>query len=166
MQLAKFREMCIRDRHSGFTYNRIVTNEKNIPLDFQFIEVNSDFFKIMGIGRKKIVGMNFSDIFPECSINYSDWIAECGKVALAGCGRFDKEFYCRMTKKWLYLSVYSLEKGFFAALYRDITEQKSAEKQLKKAKLAAEEANQAKSQFLANMSHEIRTPINGMVRCV
>ena len=47
--------------------------------------------------------------------------------------------------------------------YRDITEQKSAEKQLKKAKLAAEEANQAKSQFLANMSHEIRTPINGMV---
>lgn len=149
--------------HSGFTYNRIVTNEKNIPLDFQFIEVNSDFFKIMGIGRKKIVGMNFSDIFPECSINYSDWIAECGKVALAGCGRFDKEFYCRMTKKWLYLSVYSLEKGFFAALYRDITEQKSAEKQLKKAKLAAEEANQAKSQFLANMSHEIRTPINGMV---
>lgn len=31
---------------------------------------------------------------------------------------------------------------------------------LKRAKAAAEEANQAKSDFLANMSHEIRTPIN------
>ena len=31
------------------------------------------------------------------------------------------------------------------------------------ARIAAECANQAKSQFLANMSHEIRTPMNGII---
>ncbi len=34
---------------------------------------------------------------------------------------------------------------------------------LHKAKKAAEDASQAKSQFLANMSHEIRTPLNGIL---
>lgn len=36
-------------------------------------------------------------------------------------------------------------------------------RQLKIAKMAAEESAKAKSEFLANMSHEIRTPLNGIV---
>ncbi len=38
-----------------------------------------------------------------------------------------------------------------------------AEEKLKRARLAAEQANIAKSSFLANMSHEIRTPMNGII---
>jgi signal transduction histidine kinase len=48
-------------------------------------------------------------------------------------------------------------------LRSEIAERKLIERDLGKAKLAAEESNRAKSAFLATMSHELRTPLNAII---
>ncbi len=48
----------------------------------------------------------------------------------------------------------------FNAFFRDITNKKIIDNEIREAKVLAEKSTKAKSVFLSNMSHEIRTPLN------
>ncbi len=63
------------------------------------------------------------------------------------------------------LTAISSEKGkeIIHTVWRDITEQKIAQKKIIDALEKATESDRLKSAFLANMSHEIRTPMNGII---
>ena len=66
---------------------------------------------------------------------------------------------------WLDFQVFSLDSGELVLMIRDVTEKKISH-DLRRAKEAAEQANELKSAFLASMSHEIRTPLNGVLSMV
>ena len=84
-------------------------------------------------------------------------------VPLVRAGRLRAILYVNQAqpRRWTTDEV-TLVEGVAARVW-DAVERARAERALADAKLAAEEANLAKSTFIANMSHELRTPLSAII---
>ncbi|MAF49464.1 MAG: ATP-binding protein [Rhodospirillales bacterium] len=65
--------------------------------------------------------------------------------------------------RWIMINEYKTTDGGTLLVRTDITETKRREKELERAREAAETASRAKSEFLSSMSHELRTPMNAIL---
>ncbi len=111
----------------GFTYNKIITDKDGKPIDFVFLEVNSAFEKMTGLSKRRVVGKRVTNVISGAET--TDWIGVYGRVALEG-DSFVLESFSKQLNKWFSISTYSPRKGFFVALFSDITARKKAEKEI------------------------------------
>jgi two-component system CheB/CheR fusion protein len=109
--------------------------------------------------RETLVGLTYEDLFdhePQSPI-----LSMLDRVRRSQ-NREMSEYFAVNTKRWYDANVFPTDGG--AALYMsDVTARKETEVHLERARLAAEDASQAKTQFLTNMSHEIRSPMSAIL---
>ena len=132
------------------------------------IFVNEEFTKITGYSAEEAIGK--TPRFLQGEKTDRKTLDELKKCLLAG-EPFKGEIinYSKSGREyWLDINLVPIKDADgkitnFAAIERDISDNKAAEKQMLWAKEEAEYANKSKSEFLANMSHELRTPMNGII---
>ena len=125
----KYRSL-FENMNSGFAYNEVILNDDNNPIDYRYIEANSQFEKLTGLKVSDIIGRTVTEILPGIENDPADWIGRYGNVALTG-EPLTVEDYSESLDRWYKVSGYSPKKGFFAVTFSDITDRKRAEKKLK-----------------------------------
>jgi len=116
----------LKNLECGYSLQRILLNSKGKPTDFEYLQVNPAFEKLMGLKAKGIIGKRVTEVFPDFKKKRIDWIKFYGQVAVTGKSQ-TCDFYSNSMKKWIHVNAHSPKKGYFISEFYDITERKQTE---------------------------------------
>jgi len=122
--------LLFENMNTGFAYHEVLVDDNGKPIDYRFIETNSQYEKLTGLKVSNLIGRTVTEILPGIENDPADWIGKFGNVGLTG-EPLTVEDYSEPLDRWYKVSGYSPKKGFFAVTFSDITDRKRAEKKLK-----------------------------------
>jgi len=124
----KYRSL-FENMNAGFAFHEVIVDGNGKPIDYRYLEVNSQFEKLTGLKVSDMIGKTVTEILPGIENDPADWIGRYGNVGLTG-EPLSIEDYSEQLNRWYKVSGYSPKKGFFAVTFSDITDRKRAEKKL------------------------------------
>jgi PAS domain S-box-containing protein len=137
----------------GFAYCQMVFDKDGHSEDFIYLAVNNAFERLTGL--KDVIGKRVTEIIPRIKELNPELLDIYGHVALTGkAERFEIDF--KPLSLYLLVSVYSSAKGYFVAIFEDISERKRAEEGLRKYRDELEMRIQKRTEELATMNEELR----------
>ncbi len=108
---------------TGYAYHKIICDQEGIPLDYEFIEINSAFETMTGLKKSDVIGNRVSDILPDIIKSEFDWIKFYGEIAVDGGEKFFEQF-SEPLKRWYRVEAYSPNENYFITFFTDITKEK------------------------------------------
>ncbi|MCX7951027.1 MAG: PAS domain S-box protein, partial [Clostridiales bacterium] len=126
-------EKIIDKMQNAFAYHKVIYDDHNIPVDYEYIYVNDAFEELTGLKKKNVIGSRVTELIPNITKSSFDWIGYYGNIAEKQT-EDHLEQYFDIWDRWYRIDVFSPEKGYFATLFNDITDIKRITETLKEQK--------------------------------
>lgn len=98
----------------GYALHKVIYNEFNRPIDYQFMDANRAFFDMTGF-TEEILGKTLLEVVPSIVDDDTNWIEIYGDIA-SECTTLALESYSKTLAKWYFIHAYAPEKGYFITL--------------------------------------------------
>jgi PAS domain S-box-containing protein len=113
----------------GFAFCKMIFDEENKPVDFVYLEVNDAFERITRMKKEFVIGKKVTEAIPGIETAHPELFEIYGRVSLS-CKDEKFELFFEPLGLWLSVSVYCPQKGYFAAIFEDVTKRKQAQEAL------------------------------------
>jgi PAS domain-containing protein len=118
-----FYKQIIKKSSNGFSYCRIIRNHCDIPIDYEYIEVNSAFEEFAGLKESDIIGKKGSVITQD--------LQDVIQKALVNGINNEVDIYLSYNKKWLRANINSINENNFICIYNDVSYEYSMKQEIK-----------------------------------
>ena len=114
---------------NGYAYCRMIFDQKDEPVDFVYLEINSAFERLTGLKREIVVGRRVSEAIPGTREANPELFEKYGTVARTGKPE-TFEVYFKPLSIWFNITVYGPKKDHFVTIFENISERKKLEQEL------------------------------------
>jgi len=113
--------------NEGICLHEVIYDESGEAVDYRILDVNPSYEQITGLSREEAIGSKASELYETGKPPYMEVYA---KAAATGQPASFNTYFPSIDKHFS-ISVFSPRIGQFATIFRDITERKQAEEQLR-----------------------------------
>ncbi len=132
--------LLVKEMNVGLSLQRLIYNKEGVAVDFEILNVNPYFQRIIGIEEGRFVGKKASQAIGK---NHQDWMAFFRDIVL-GEKTVNRPYYSENLDRHLQVKTYLPQEGYVALLVEDITKRVVARREI-------EETNRQLQGILSSM---------------
>lgn len=121
--------MVIETMQEGFILHEILYSKSGRPVDLRYLDINKMGEQVLSKSKKEMIGQQATKVFPQIKQAWIQSHADAARTKTP----LNMEYHSKLTNRDYEFSLFSPIENQTAIFYRDITERKTLEAQLKQA---------------------------------
>lgn len=113
----------------AFSYHKVILDDYGFPYDCEFLDASNTCEKLLGLNVSNVAGKRFNELFSSAAKDTAMW-KEAYQDAVINNKTIVVDIYNQLVSKWIRLTVFTLDTGYFACIFVDVTKEYMQEKEI------------------------------------